>query len=77
MKDYYGGGTFRFDGFDPDFGMYPKLCQAEVHEGILEKGEIIYVPNSARHGVVNLEHTIAITANFFQSPRQGSRRVDH
>jgi hypothetical protein len=65
MEDYYGGGTFRFDGFDPDFKKYPKLCQAEVHEGILEKGEIIYVPNSAPHGVVNLEHTVAVTANFF------------
>ena len=65
MEEYYGGGTFRFDGFDPDFKKYPELCQAEVHEGILEKGEIIYVPNSAPHGVVNLEHSIAITANFF------------
>ena len=65
LQDYYGGGTFRFDGFDPDFKKYPTLCEAKVREGMLEKGEIIYVPNSAPHGVVNLEHTIAITANFF------------
>ena len=65
MEQYYGGGTFRFDGFNPDFKKYPKLCEAEVYDGILEKGEIIYVPNSAPHGVVNLEHAIAITANFF------------
>lgn len=65
LEEYYGGGTYEFDGFDPDFKEYPSLCHAEMHEGILEAGEVIYVPNSAPHGVINLEHTIAITANYF------------
>lgn len=65
LEEYFAGGTFKFDGFNPDFAKYPELCEAELHEGILEKGEIIYVPNSAPHGVMNLEHTIAITSNFF------------
>lgn len=65
LEEYYGGGTFNFDVFDPDFKEFPELCKAEVHEGILEKGEIMYIPNSAPHGVINLNHTIAITSNYF------------
>lgn len=73
LEEYYGGGSFDFDTFNPDFTKYPKLCDAVMHEAILEPGEILFVPNSAPHGVHNLDHTVGISSNFFH-PRDKSQK---
>jgi hypothetical protein len=65
LSQYIDIGAYKFDAFKPDFQAFPDLCKAEMHEAILEEGEYMYIPNTAAHGVVNLEHTIAVTSNLF------------
>lgn len=66
LFDYYmEQHSFKFEVFNPDFEQFPDLCKAEVHEVVLQAGEVIYIPNAAPHGARNLERTIAVTANFF------------
>jgi len=60
-SESYGFEIFRPEGYIEE---YPELCDLVTHEGILEAGDVIYIPNSSPHGAVNLEATIAITANY-------------
>ena len=49
-----------------------------MHEAILEAGEIMFIPNSAHHGVQNLDNTIGVSANLL-SPHDQIQRLwfDH
>mmetsp|Transcript_16735 Transcript_16735/g.26722 ORF Transcript_16735/g.26722 Transcript_16735/m.26722 type:complete len:131 (-) Transcript_16735:126-518(-) len=48
------------------------MCELHVYEGELHAGDVIYIPNSSPHGALNLEETIAITANY-ASPRDSTQ----
>lgn len=56
---------YEFESFRPDFEAFPVLCEAVVYETTLEAGEVLWMPNAAAHGALNLEASIAVTANFF------------
>ena len=60
-----GSTSYLFDAFAPDFEEFPILCEAEMHEAMVHAGDVIYIPNSAPHGAMNIEDTIAVTANHF------------
>mmetsp|Transcript_12794 Transcript_12794/g.38373 ORF Transcript_12794/g.38373 Transcript_12794/m.38373 type:complete len:385 (+) Transcript_12794:218-1372(+) len=48
----------------PHFGRFPRLCSAVVHQGVIEPGDVIFIPPSSPHAAVNLDDTIAFTSNF-------------
>ena len=50
---------------EPDFKKFPKLCEAVVHESIVEAGDVIFIPTGTPHAAMNLNATIAITSNLF------------
>jgi hypothetical protein len=60
-----GREEYAFKGFAPDFRTFPELCEAIVYDGEVGAGELIYVPNGALHGAMNLETTVATVTNFF------------
>lgn len=48
----------------PDLEKHPKLAEARPYEGILEPGDVIFIPGGWPHDVVSLEASISLTANF-------------
>lgn len=61
----YDGSHYNFDIFHTDPRAAHDACHLTVYEGMVSAGEVIYIPNSTPHGAVNLDNTIAITANYF------------
>jgi len=63
---HHPSNSYGFEIFRPEAYVerYPDICNLVTHEGILEAGDVLYIPNSSPHGAVNLEATIAITANY-------------
>jgi hypothetical protein len=65
LEMYMKGHSYNFEGFEPDFEKFPRLCEAQVWDAMVTAGEVIWIPNTAAHGVVNQDVTIATTSNFF------------
>lgn len=65
---------YAFDPFSPDWRKYPGIEKAEVYEHILEKGQLLYIPNGAAHGAQNLLDTIAISGNYLDPQSLGLHR---
>ncbi|TBW54792.1 hypothetical protein EZI54_13060 [Marinobacter halodurans] len=60
-RDMYNDGapTSQVDPFGPlDFGTFPEVKKAELFEGVLEPGEMLYVPRGWWHAFYSLENTI-------------------
>ncbi|CAK4668053.1 unnamed protein product [Aphanomyces euteiches] len=55
---------FDVDLFDPDLEAHPLMQHAHIYEGVLEAGEVIFIPADSPHQVVNLDMTIAVAMNF-------------
>jgi cupin-like protein len=51
---------------NPDFDTYPEFRKARPWEGVLEPGEMLYLPARWWHQVRSLEH--AISVNFWWTP---------
>jgi len=62
-EDYYPS-LFEADLMDVDFDKFPDMDGALVNEAILDPGDIIFVPESWAHQVLNLEDSIATSMNF-------------
>ena len=52
------------DGFNPDLARHPLAAQAELYEGIVEAGEVLFIPGGWWHQTENLATGFAITANY-------------
>lgn len=50
--------------FEPDFQSYPRFQEAVVWKGVVEAGEVLYIPGGWWHQTLNLETGFAITANY-------------
>jgi hypothetical protein len=62
-EDYYPS-KFEADLMDVDFDKFPDMDGALVYEAILDPGDVIFVPESWAHQVLNLEDSIATSMNF-------------
>jgi Cupin-like domain len=65
----YGG---KVDPIRPDFKKYPLLRRASAYEGILEPGELLFLPSDWWHHVVALEKSITVGYNFFNRVNFGA-----
>lgn len=52
------------DVFNPDLANFPRLAQAETHEGVVNAGEVLFIPGGWWHQTINLATGFAITANY-------------
>lgn len=52
------------NAFEPDLSLFPDFAEAEVWEGTVEAGEVLFIPGGWWHQTVNLEVGFAITANY-------------
>jgi hypothetical protein len=57
---------FPTDVFDPDFETYPTVALAKVYDGVMQPGDIIFIPAASAHQVRNLpgDPTVAVAMNF-------------
>lgn len=56
--------NFYADAMNPDFEKFPLLDGALMYEGVLEPGEVLFLPEGWAHQVVNLDDTISVVRNF-------------
>ena len=63
IEDYYPS-QFEVDLMNVDFETFPEMDEALVYEAILDPGDVIFVPESWAHQVLNLEDSIATSMNF-------------
>ena len=61
--DYYPS-KFEVDLMNVDFDKFPDMNGALVFEAVLDPGDVIFVPESWAHQVINLEDSIATSMNF-------------
>ncbi|ETV98110.1 hypothetical protein H310_08854 [Aphanomyces invadans] len=59
-----GDGKFDADLMAPNTSAFPLLRHVQVFEGVLEAGEIMFIPADSPHQVVNLDLSIAVAMNF-------------
>lgn len=63
-----GGGKFvsrcAIDILKPDFEKYPELRDIEVHQTILEAGDVLYIPEGWLHDIRGLSTSINIASGF-------------
>ena len=52
------------NGFDADFGLYPKFKKAVGYRCFQEPGDVVFTPSLWWHQVRNLEAGISLTENF-------------
>ncbi len=52
------------DAFKPDFERHPLARGLPVYEGILNPGEVIFIPETWPHAVYNLDDIVAASGNF-------------
>ena len=55
--------TNSFDIFEPNLRMFPEFANVTVHEGVLRRGDAIYLPSATLHGVQNDEASFGISSN--------------
>ena len=63
VDDYYPS-KFEVDLMNVDFDKFPEMGGALVYEAVLDPGDVIFVPESWAHQVINLEDSIATSMNF-------------
>jgi hypothetical protein len=64
------------DAEAPDFSRYPRLSRVQMHECILEPGEMLFIPGGWRHQVRALEQGISLSFFFTRGLRRRlTRRV--
>lgn len=63
VDDYYPS-KFEVDLMNVDFDKFPEMDGALVYEAVLDPGDVIFVPESWAHQVINLEDSIATSMNF-------------
>ncbi|KAF0743864.1 hypothetical protein Ae201684_001507 [Aphanomyces euteiches] len=55
---------FLYERVQDDLEAHPLMQHAHIYEGVLEAGEVIFIPADSPHQVVNLDMTIAVAMNF-------------
>lgn len=69
---------FQVDALNPDLEKYPAAAylgqtNGGPYEGVLEEGDLIFIPADCPHFVANLDDTIAISANYVDTISNLSR----
>lgn len=52
------------DAFAPDLDRFPLFAGVEVWQGVVEAGEVLFIPGGWWHQTFNLEAGIGLTANY-------------
>lgn len=64
MKDSKFVSCCDIDILKPDFEKYPELRDVEVHQKILEAGDVLYIPEGWPHDIRGLSTSINIAGGF-------------
>jgi len=59
------------DVFNPDAQRFPLIEYAEMHQGIQEAGELVFIPGGNPHAVRNLEPIHGISMNYADTSNVG------
>ena len=60
----------------PDYDRYPLFSEATAYEGILEPGNMLFIPPCWWHEVIAIENSITVNYNFFNRFNFGSFLTD-